>query len=157
MKKKTVNKYNRVAEQVKELAVPLCNSEQFEFVHAECVSDRGTTVVRLYVDKPGGITIDDCVYLNRELGDLMDVHLEGIEAYRLEVSSHQAPNRPLTKPDDFQRFKGQMVRVETVQPIDGRKRFKGLLGGMMDKNIILTLDQSRVEIPYDQIGKARLV
>lgn len=144
-----------MVELVKNLAVPLCESEGFEFVHAECVADRGSTVVRIYVDKSDGITIDDCVYLNRELGDLMDVHVDGIDAYRLEVSS-PGPNRPLAKPEDFERFKGRMARLEISEPMDGRKRFKGLIEGIMDGNVIMTFDRSRVEIAYDNIKKARL-
>ncbi len=140
---------------IKEIADPLCQSENMEFVHAESLSDRGGTLIRIYLDKPGGITIDDCVYMNRQLGDLFDVHLGDIGPYRLEISSPGA-RRPLTKPSDFERFKGEHAKVEIVVPVDGRKHFSGLIEGIEERKITLAIDQQRVNIEFDQIKKARL-
>ncbi len=147
-------------ETVRKIAEPLCEAEQIEFVHAERLSDRGRTIVRVYIDKKGGITIDDCVNINRLLGDILDLHLDDIGHYNLEVSS-PGPNRPLTKIADFERFKGKQINLEIVEPINGRKKFKGLLEGIEDKNIFLninnnTLEQQIVKIEYDNISKARL-
>lgn len=140
---------------VRKIAEPLCQAEQIEFIHAERVSDRGKTIVRIYIDKPGGITIEDCVYMNRQLGDLLDINLEDLGQYNLEISS-PGPNRPLTKPSDFERFKGKKISVEIVEPVNGRKKFKGVIEGIKEGNIILSIDQQSVEIDYDKISKARL-
>jgi len=143
------------SETVREITEPLCQTEQIEFVHAERVSDRGRTIVRIYLDKPGGITIEDCVYMNRQLGDLLDINLEDLGSYNLEISS-PGPNRPLTKISDFERFRGKQVRVEIAEPINGRKKFKGSLEGIENGNVFLTIDQQRVIIEYNKISKARL-
>lgn len=143
------------SETVKKIVEPTCQAQQIEFVHAERVSDRGRTIVRIYLDKPDGITIEDCVYMNRELGDLLDVNLEDIGPYHLEISS-PGPNRPLTKISDFERFKGKRVSVEIAEPLNGRKKFKGSLEGIENGNIILTIDQQTVTIEYSKISKARL-
>ena len=87
-------------EKIKEVAQPLCQAENFELVHLDMVNSDGENIVRLFLDKPGGISLDDCIYISRQLGDLIDVHIENIGSYRLEVSS-PGPNRPLNKKEDF--------------------------------------------------------
>ncbi|MBF0468937.1 MAG: ribosome maturation factor RimP [Desulfamplus sp.] len=140
---------------IKRIVEPLCQAEQMEFVHAQRVSDRGKIIIRIYLDKTGGITIADCVLMNRRLGDLLDVNLEDFGPYNLEISS-PGPNRPLTKIEDFERFKGKRVNIEIAEPVNGRKKFKGLLDGTENGNIILIIDQQTVKIEYDKISKARL-
>ncbi len=142
-------------ETIRKIVEPLCESEKIEFVHAERVSDRGRTIIRIYLDKEGGITIDDCVNMNRQFGDILDVNLEDIGKYNLEVSS-PGPRRPLIKISDFERFKGSQVNVEITEPLNGRKKFKGLLEGIEGDNIVLNIDQQTVKIEYDKISKARL-
>ncbi|MBF0301496.1 MAG: ribosome maturation factor RimP [Desulfamplus sp.] len=142
-------------ETVRKIAEPLCEAEQIEFVHAERLSDRGRTIIRIYLDKECGITIDDCVNMNRQIGDILDVHLEDIGHYNLEISS-PGPRRPLTKMSDFERFKGKQISLEVTESINGRKKFKGLLEGIEDENIILTIEQQTVKIEYDNVSKARL-
>lgn len=144
-----------IVERIRAVADPLCSAENFELVAVECLSAQGTLLIRISMDKPGGITIDDCVYMTRQLGDLIDVQLDDLDAYRLEISS-PGPNRPLVKEADYQRFKGKRVRIELREPIDGRKRFTGILEGLSNGVVKLTCDQSTVEIQYDTIGKARL-
>lgn len=142
-------------ETVRKIVEPLCEIAQIEFVHAERLSDRGKTTIRIYIDKQGGVTIDDCVSMNRQLGDILDVNLEDIGQYNLEISS-PGPNRPLTKISDFERFKGKKVNLEIAESINGRKKFKGLIEGIDDRNIILNIDQQIVKIEYDKISKAKL-
>ncbi|MBF0234184.1 MAG: ribosome maturation factor RimP [Desulfamplus sp.] len=144
------------SETVRKIVEPLCQMEQIEFVHAERVSDRGRIVIRIYLDKTGGITIADCILMNRHLGDLLDVHLENPGPYHLEISS-PGPNRPLTKMEDFERFKGKRVSIETAELVNGRKKYKGFIDGIENGNILLlTIDQQTVKIEYDKISKARL-
>ncbi len=94
----------KIAAMVKELAEPLCESEGVELVYVEYQPEAAGMILRLYIDKPKGVTIDDCIYINRQLGDILDVNLENAGTYRLEVSS-PGPDRPLCKKIDFNRFK----------------------------------------------------
>ncbi|SLM28844.1 Ribosome maturation factor rimP [Desulfamplus magnetovallimortis] len=141
---------------VKDIAEDVCSSENMEFVHAEMLSENGGATLRIYLDKPGGITIDDCIYMNRQMGDLLDVHLDDVGRYRLEISS-PGPRRPLTKLQDFERFKGERAKIELMLPVDGRKRFTGSIEGVDEKGMVtLLVDQRRVAVGFDQIKKARL-
>ena len=101
---------------VNRLAEPVCDAEGIELVHAEYQMEPGGKVLRLYIDKPDGIGIDDCAAISRQVSDLLDVYIESDHRYRLEVSS-PGSNRPLTKHVDFKRFKGQLVRIQSSRSI----------------------------------------
>ena len=94
---------NPIVERVWQLAQPLCASEGVELVHVEYQREQGGRTLRLYLDKPGGVTLDDCAGISRHLGDLLDVSLETAASYRLEVSS-PGSKRPLGRLEDFKRF-----------------------------------------------------
>ncbi len=142
-------------EKIKEVAQPLCQAEDLELVHLEyATSDREKTV-RIFLDKPGGITLDDCAYVSRQLGDLIDVHIENIGSYRLEVSS-PGPNRPLNTKKDFYRFKGERVKIETNELIENKKRFTGILDIINDDSVVIAVDGKKVEIKDSAISKAIL-
>lgn len=134
---------------------PLCLSENIELVNTECLSAQDGMLIRISIDKPGGITIDDCAHMTRLLGDVIDVHLDELGSYRLEISS-PGPNRPLKKESDFTRFAGKKVRIELVEPIEGRKRFTGILKGFSNGTVELALDRDTVVLQYETIGKAKL-
>ena len=140
---------------IEEVAEPLCFAEGFELVHVERLSDQGGMLVRIYLDKPGGITIDDCVHMTRQLGDLIDVHLEDIDSYRLEISS-PGSKRPLKKTADFERFKGKKVKIETAELIDGRKRFTGILNGIQNGRVEVVVNKNTIAFQFEQISKSRL-
>ncbi len=142
-------------DKIKEVALPLCEAESFELVHLEYVTGQKESIVRLYVDKPGGITLDDCVYISRQLGDLIDIHIENIGSYRLEVSS-PGPKRPLNKKEDFHRFKGERVRIETDLLIEGKKKFTGVLEKINDDSVVIAVDGTEIEIKDHVISKAML-
>ncbi len=134
--------------------MPLCQAENFDLVHIEyCPGSEN--IVRIYVDKPGGITLNDCAYLSRQLGDLIDVHLEELGRYRLEISS-PGPNRPLNKKEDFLRFTGKKIRIETHEPIEGQKKFTGILEQTNHDSVVIAVDGKRVEIADLMISKAML-
>ena len=155
--KMTPEAEKEIMDQVWDLAQPLCDSQGLELVHIEFQREPGGRILRIYIDKPDGVTLDDCVYFSRQLGDLLDVYLETGQAYNLEVSS-PGTDRPLGRVEDFERFKGNMARIKTVRPLNGRKNFKGILLGISNENIKLrVLDNSIVEIALENIGKARLV
>jgi len=144
-----------VAGRVEALLDPLCTSENIEFVSLEFLSDRGGAILRVCIDKPGGVTISDCTHMSRQIGDLMDVHFEEMGAYRLEVSS-PGPKRILRKPTDFDRFSGHRIKMEVKHPIQDRRKFTGILQGICEDLVTIEVNQEMVEIPYEQIGKARL-
>lgn len=146
----------RVIKAVGKLAEPLCLAEGMELVFIEYQVEPGGRILRVYIDQPGGVTLDDCVDISRQLSDLLDVGLETDEPYNLEVSS-PGTDRPLGKLADYKRFRGQEARIQISEPIDGQKKFKGRLMGADDHVIsILTNDQT-VAIHFDTITKARLI
>lgn len=147
--------YGRIEQQVHDVARPLFEAEQFELVHIECVTSNRDKIVRLYMDKPGGVTLDDCVAVSRQLGDLIDIHIEEIGSYRLEVSS-PGPKRPLNTHADFIRFQGERVKIETHEPVNGQKKFTGILEKTNDDSVVIAADGNTVEIAGCMITKAML-
>jgi ribosome maturation factor RimP len=152
-----ISREKKVAEKVRQLAEPLCEAEQIELVHVQFQREPAGRVLRLYIDKPGGVNLNDCVNISRQLGDLLDVYLDTDFKYNLEVSS-PGLNRPLGRLQDFERFKGNLVRIKSANAIRGRKKFKGVLLGVLDETIILRAHDGReFSIPYSEIVNARLV
>lgn len=146
----------RVLATVGKLAEPLCHAEGMELVFIEYQAEPGGTILRLYIDQPGGVTLDDCAAISRQLSDLLDVGFESDEPYHLEVSS-PGVNRPLGKLADYTRFKGLEARIQVFAPIDGQKNFKGTLMGVEDSNIMILTNDKTVAIRFDTITKARLI
>lgn len=145
-----------VIEQVKSIAVPLVTELDLELVDVEFRREAGGWILRLYIDKPNGVTLDDCQRVSEELGDLLDVENLIHHPYNLEVSS-PGLNRPLCREEDFLRFAGQRARVTTSQAVEGQRRFLGVLRGCEDGRVVLEReDGTVVSIPYALITKARL-
>jgi ribosome maturation factor RimP len=108
------------------------------------------------MDRPGGVTLDDCQRVSEELGDHLDVEDFVGYPYHLEVSS-PGLDRPLTRDQDFVRFAGQEARVSTREDLQGRRNFRGRLAGLQDGAVLLDLpDGQRVLIPRELILRARL-
>ena len=150
------SRIGNVLDKTRRLVEPLCESEGFELVHAEFQAESGGRILRLYIDKPGGVTLDDCVYISRQASDLLDVMLEHTGPYQLEVSS-PGFDRPLGKLTDFERFRGRQARIKTVRPLSGRKNFKGTLEGIAEDQIQLSVDGQLIHIPFSEVFRARLV
>lgn len=146
----------KMVTQANKLAAPLCEAEGVELVHIEYQQETGGRILRLYIDKPGGVTLDDCVIVSRQLSDLLNVKIETEETYRLEVSS-PGPDRPLGNALDFEKFKGNVAKIKTHQPVDGQKNFKGVLLGISEGTVKLLVNEKTVAIPFQEITKARLV
>ena len=142
--------------QVNRIAGPVCDAEGLELVHAEYQMEPAGKILRLYIDKPDGVTIDDCAAVSRQVSDLLDVYMEYDESYSLEVSS-PGENRPIGKPADFDRFKGHAVRVKSARPIDGQKNFRGTLMGIEENTVKLMINDQIVAIDIEHITKARLI
>jgi ribosome maturation factor RimP len=138
------------------LADPLCTAEGLELVHVEYQREPGGLTLRCYVDKPGGITLDDCVDVSRQLDDLLDVQMDDMPPYRLEVSS-PGLDRPVGKMDDFKRFKGQRAKIRTAVAINGRQNFTGVLAGVVDNSVQIEVDNEMVSLNFESITRARLI
>ncbi len=147
---------SEVVAAVWELAEPICRVEGMELIHVEYQREVGGRILRLYVDKPGGVNLADCSIISSQLGDILDLKLETGEAYTLEVSS-PGLDRPLSRLSDFEKFTGKLANIKIARPINGQKKFKGILSGIMESNIQLKTEKETVAIPYQDIIKARLV
>ena len=145
-----------IVRQVRQLTEPVCTAEGMELVHVEFQSEAHGRILRLYIDKAGGVTLDDCADLSRQVGDLLDVSLENVGSYSLEVSSPGA-ERPLGQLSDFDRFNGRTVKIRTFEPINEQKNFTGILTGTSEGLVTLSVGEKTIAIPYDDINKARLV
>lgn len=145
-----------VLARVKPLAESLCDSAGLELVHIEFRREQAGRVMRLYIDKPEGVSLEDCAAVNRELGDVLDVHLPDIGAYHLEVSS-PGVERPLSRLADFERFRGRCAKIRTLRPINGQKNFSGVLGGVSAGAVHLLVGETTLTIPADIISKANLM
>jgi ribosome maturation factor RimP len=122
----------------------------YEMVALERV---GRGLLRLYIDKPEGINLDDCVKVSNQLTRLFMV--ENVDYDRLEVSS-PGLDRPLVKEADFVRFVGERANIRLHAPLEGRKRFTGVLGGLTDGVLQLDVDGVMVAIPLAEVDSARL-
>ena len=118
-------------------------------------ASNGGRLLRLFIDKPGGVTLDDCAAISRHLTRVLAV--EGIDYERLEVSS-PGLDRPLRKERDFARFAGQKAEVRMRTPdATGRRRFVGVLRGAQAGQVSLEMEGNLVVLALDDVDKARLV
>jgi ribosome maturation factor RimP len=153
----------QLTDKVEELVLPIIEDLGFELVDLEYQREDRGWVLRFFLDKDGGINLDDCATASREISSLLDVENVISTAYNLEVSS-PGIERPLKKAHDFVRFSGQLAKIKTIEAIDpdasGRKRktFVGTLSGFDSDDVLLTLEKSTavVRIALLQIDKANL-
>jgi len=146
----------KIVLQIWDLIEPLCEAEGMELVQVEYQREAGGRVLRLFVDRPGGVTLDDCIQISRQAGDVLEVCLENMGPYRLEVSS-PGTNRPLVKQLDYERFKGRQAKIKTTQALNGQKNFKGVLAGISEGLVKLAVEGNTITIPIMEIAKAHLV
>ena len=138
-----MNKRELYESKTEELVQPLVDKNKFELVDVEYVKEAGTNYLRVYIDKEGGITIDDCETISRALSDLLDEKDYIDEAYILEVSS-PGLGRPLKKDKDFARSIGEEVDVKLFKPIEKQKEFSGILESYNDTEVTIRLDEDTV-------------
>lgn len=151
---------NRVRNQLE----PVFDDLGFEFVDLEYKREPQGQILRIFIDKPGGVTLDDCVSVSREVGSLLEVEDPIPGTYRLEVSS-PGLDRPLKKPADFERFAGQKVKVKTRVKMDPdqrgheRKTFQGTLLGLDRGGVRIMQTDKRggeIVVALEDISKANL-
>jgi ribosome maturation factor RimP len=150
-----------VAERARKLLEPVLAREGTELVEVEWLREGGGWVLRLYVDRPGGVGIDECQSASRLVETILDVEDFIEPAYSLEVSS-PGVDRPLRKPGDFQRFAGRKARVKAYGPLESipgqppRKQWSGTLRGFRDGAVEIEVDGKVHRIPADRMAKANL-
>ncbi|MFL6215029.1 MAG: ribosome maturation factor RimP [Blastocatellia bacterium] len=143
-------------EAINEIIERVTAREGLELVHWETVGPRNHFVLRIFIDKPGGVTISDCERVSHQVGTLFDVEDLIPNQYTLEVSS-PGIERGLYKRADYERFAGSRVRLRMVEPINGQRNFKGTLLGISEDIVSLEADAAgRIDIPFEQIAKANI-
>jgi ribosome maturation factor RimP len=157
-----------IAERAAALLEPIIARDGFELVEVEWLREGGSWVLRVYVDRPGGVTIDHCQALSRTIEPVLDVEDLVEPAYQLEVSS-PGVERPLRKPEHFQRFAGERAHVKAFGPVESRagaapagagpgarKSWTGILRGFRDGAVEIEVDGELHRIPHHKIAKAHL-
>ena len=135
---------------------PALREQAYELVEVEYVRPGGAAILRIYIDKAdSGITHEDCVAATQTLNPVLDVEDFIAEDYSLEVSS-PGLDRPVRKPEDFKRFVGKKVKMSTHAPLEGRRRFTGVLKGFEEDMILVECDGKSYEIHVENLKKANL-
>mgnify|MGYP001071610280 CR=1 FL=1 len=150
--------------QIETLISPILEDLGFELVDLQMQQDGRQLALRIFIDKPAGITLDDCVAVSRDVSAILEIEDPIKSAYRLEVSS-PGLDRPLKKPADFERFAGQIIKLKTLDLVDPdqrghtRKTFVGTLLGFEDDQVRLEQTDKQggvIAIPLVDIDKANL-
>lgn len=145
-----------IAERVQELAERVAIDNGLELVHAEVAGPENKPIVRIFIDKPEGVTHEDCAAVSLHLGTILDVEDFIHAPYTLEVSS-PGLERGLYKRADFERFAGSNAKMKSRQPINGQRNFRGRLLGVNGNDVLFEDRTSgQVRVPLDFITKANL-
>lgn len=144
-----------VAQSVEDLITPALNTEGLELVDVEYKKEGKDWALRVFIDKPGGITLQDCQATSHRVEDMIEIDGLIPSHYVLEVSS-PGLDRLLKKEKDFLKYKGRRIRLTTFSPINHQKKFKGTIQDCKEDTLILEDRQKVVQIPLTNIAKARL-
>ena len=151
-----MTKREEYEQKTEKLLMPIMEANGFELADVEYVKEAGNWYLRAYIDKPGGITVDDCEVVNRELGDLLDRDDFIDDSYILEVSS-PGLGRPLKKERDFIRSKGEEVEIRTYRMVDRQKEFRGVLKAWDKDTVTIETEDGQEQIfDRDNIALIRL-
>ncbi|MEL6452813.1 MAG: ribosome maturation factor RimP [Pseudomonadota bacterium] len=139
-----------------EIITPVIEDLGYELVRVRLMSGKETTL-QIMADKPdGGIEVDDCAAISTAVSATLDVEDPILDAYTLEVSS-PGIDRPLTRLKDFDMFEGYDAKLETDELIDGRRRFKGILAGVEDDEVLINVDEGTIGLKFEWLSDAKLV
>lgn len=125
-----------IEERITEIALPIAEQNSFELVDVEFVKEGAHWYLRIYIDKQGGIAIEDCQLVSEQLSEKLDTMDPIDQSYYLEVSS-PGLERPLKKDKDFVKFKGELVEVKLFQALEGKKSFEGELLGLAENKVAI--------------------
>jgi len=144
-----------ILDRVRMIADPILSSEGMDLVEIEYRRESKGWILRLYIDKEGGVTLDDCARISQEVGRSLDVEDFISTPYTLEISS-PGLTRPLKTEKDFMRYRDRLIKVRTIDPIENRRQFKGKLLGVSDNRIEIEMEGGILQIPLSNVAKASL-
>ena len=146
-----------IGDRIERIAASVTNKAGIEFVHCQMAGSKRNPTVRLIIDKPGGVTLEDCAQVSREVEAILDQEDFIPTSYVLEVSS-PGIERELYDLSDFKKFVGKDARIKAAQPVGGQRNFAGKIVAV-DGDLIEFDDKTngRVRIPFDSVAKANLV
>tara|TARA_B100000242_G_C42790232_1_gene367684 strand:+ start:58 stop:633 length:576 start_codon:yes stop_codon:yes gene_type:complete len=145
-----------VEKKLLELINPVIIDMGFELVRLRLMSGKEVTLQIMVARPDGFINVDECADVSTAISALLDVEDPIIDSYSLEVSS-PGIDRPLTRIKDFEEFEGYDARLETLELIDGRKRFKGTLAGTNGSEIMINLDEGTIGLEFEWLAEAKLI
>jgi len=144
-----------IVDRVRAIILPIVLNEGMEVVDIEYRRESGGWVLRVILDREGGVTLDDCTRVSQEAGRSLDVEDIIPTSYALEVSS-PGLNRPLKTEKDFMKYLHRLVKVKTVDPIENRRQFKGTLLGVSESGVEIQMEGRIFQIPLSNVAKANL-
>ena len=145
-----------IVEKVTEIARRVAASEGLEIVEVQLAGGGAGRLLRIFIDKPGGVTHGDCEFVSQNVGTILDVEDVMPDSYTLEVSS-PGVERKLTLPKDFERFKGQKAKVILREPVENQRRWEGVLAGFEDGMVTLDVGPARsLRFDLNKIERANL-
>jgi ribosome maturation factor RimP len=145
-----------IVEKLEQLCEPAILSLGLELVQLQYRREAEGWVVRLLVDRPGGVTVEECAELSRQVSSVLEVEDLIPYRYRLEVSS-PGLDRPLCKREHFERFVGASINLHTREPFEGRRSFRGVLRGLHEDLVLVEVDLKIYELPFSAVDKANVV
>lgn len=144
-----------VAATVTQIVQPVFEDSGLELVDVTYTKEGNGWYLRIFIDKPGGVGIEDCQSISRELDKILDDKDPIPHSYTMEVSS-PGLDRPLKKPADYDRFSGSLANITTYAPFEGKKDFHGRLVGLRGSDVVLVVKGSEISIPLEQVAEAHL-
>lgn len=147
---------NRKQEELMALLQPVVEAMGCEFIGMDYLVQGKYTVLRIYIDKEGGVTIDDCGQVSQQLGAVLDVEGPIMNRYTLEVSS-PGLDRPLFTLAHFRKQMGNNVMIQTSEKIEGQRNFKGIVQEVKEDIIVILVEEKQVELPFKLIQKANVI
>jgi ribosome maturation factor RimP len=141
---------------IREIAARVAEESNLEFVHSDVIGSKKNFTVRIFVDKPGGVTHEDCTLVSRKIDEILDADDFIPDAYLLEVSS-PGLERELYSLKDFEKFVGNQAKVKTFAPINGHRNFKGKIAAVEGDEIVFE-DKATgtARFPFSAVAKANL-
>ncbi|MGU1746342.1 ribosome maturation factor RimP [Pseudomonas aeruginosa] len=143
-------------EQLQALLAPVVEALGYEYWGVEFISQGRHSVLRVYIDRPEGILIDDCEAVSRQVSGILDVEDPISGEYTLEVSS-PGMDRPLFTLEQFAKHAGEQVKIRLRSPYEGRRNYQGILRGVEEQDVVVLVDDHEYLLPIDSIDKANII
>lgn len=147
---------NKASIKLVELLEPVVTALGYELYGIEYQLQGRHSLLRIYIDTEQGIAIEDCERVSHQVSGVLDVEDPIQGAYTLEVSS-PGMDRPLFKPEHFERYAGSLIKIVTQAPINGQRKFSGRLVGLREQDVVLALEAGELVVPYDSVDKANII